>query len=215
MIARSRNDRDVLVESGRSWRPDGTEIREYTCGFDRIAARVGAKRVELKRKHGVMCPGLELALGDLEPLIALLRWWKQHRTRWAAFYWTGAGHPPGWGGETAFYQPPGRAPKLRVAMKVRGKLEGENLTGRNVRVRAVPPKRVAGVADLVQRVVRRGERLGDPAGEEVGGVYRCGELRVEADRNSVTVKRGRRWLAIEPNEHLFLERLAAVECARG
>jgi hypothetical protein len=96
-------------------------------------------------------------------------------------------------------------------MKSMGKLKGEDFTGRDVRVRVDGPERVAGVADLEARVVRRGERLGDSVGEEVGGVYRCGEVRIEADRNSATLRRGKRWIAIEPEEHLFLERLLAVE----
>lgn len=215
MIVRSRYDRhDVLVEGGRSWRADGAEIRTYTCGWDRIAARVGAEGIELERKLGVMCPGLAVALPELELLVGFLRWWEQHQIRWAAFYWTGAGHPPGWGGATAFYQPPGGAPQVRVAMKVMGKLQGDGFTGRDVHVRVEPAERVAGGAEQEARVVRRGERLGDPAREEVGGVYRLGGLRLEADRNSVTVKRGRRWIDIEPEESLFLERLLAVERRR-
>jgi hypothetical protein len=212
MIARSRSVRhDVLVEGGRSWASDGTAVRNYSCGWDRIAARVCGKRVELKRKLGVVCPGLDISLAELVPLVAFLRWWERHRTRWAAFYWTCAGHAPGWGGATAFYQAPGATPELRVAMKGMGGLRGFDFTGRDVRVRVSPPKRVVGIADLEARVIRRGERLGDPAGEEVGGVYRCGELRFKADRNSVTVKRGRRWINFEPEERRFLERLLAVE----
>lgn len=216
MVARSRYSRhDVLVEGGRSWRPDGAAIRNYSCGQNRITARVSAERVELGRNFGVVCPGLDLALGELEPLIAFLRWWEAHRARCAAFYWTGAGHPPGWGGATAFYQAPGRVPQIRVAVKVMGKLRGEDFTGRDVRVRVDPPECVAGVARLVARVVRREERFGDLAGEEVGGVYQCGELRIEAERNHVTMRRGKRWIEIEPEEHLFLDRLLDVEQSGG
>ncbi|MBK7583744.1 MAG: hypothetical protein IPI67_26570 [Myxococcales bacterium] len=179
--------------------------------MDRIAARVCGGRVELKREFGVVCPGLDITLAELVPLAAFLRWWERHRTRWAAFYWTGTGHPPGWGGETAFHQAAGASPPVRVATKGMGGLQGSDFTGRDVRVRVLPPKHVAGIAVLEASVVRRGERLGNPAGEEVGGVFRCGDFRVKADRDSVTVKRGRRWIAFEPEEHLFLERLLAVE----
>ena len=215
MIARSRYDRhDALVEGGRSWRPDGAEIRNYTCGQNRITARVSAERVELERKLGVVCPGLDVALADLYPLVAFLGWWQEHRTGWAAFYWTGSGHPPGWGGASAFYQPPGRALQVRVAVQVMGKVQGEDFTGRDYVCASIrPPERVAGVADLVARVIRRGEKLGDPGGEEVGGIYRCGELGIEAERNGVTVRHGKRWIAIEPEEHLFLKRLLDVERA--
>lgn len=211
----SSDDRDVvLVERGRSWRSDGAEVRTYTCGWNRIVARVCAERVQIRRKRGVVCPGLELTFGDLDRLTTFLRWWDQHRTRWAAFYWTGEGHPPGWGSETAFYQPPGNVPRVRVAMKVLGKLQGEDFTGHDEVVPAAPPERVADVAVLQKRVWRRGERFGDPAGEEIGGIYRCGELCVEADRHVVTVKRAKKWLVIEPSEHRFFERLLAVESAR-
>jgi hypothetical protein len=210
MLTRSRYDRhDVLVDRGRSWRPDGAEIRNYACGLNRITARISAEHVELKRKLGVVCPGVEIVLADLDALVAFLHWLEKHRTRWAAFYWTGTGHPPGWGGATAFYQRPGRVRPIRVAAKVMGKVRGEDFTGHDVPVRVDPPERVAGVAALMARVVRRGERLGDP-GEEVGGVYRCGELGIEAARNSVTVRRGKHWIEIEPEEHLFLERLLLV-----
>ncbi|MBK8997392.1 MAG: hypothetical protein IPM35_16815 [Myxococcales bacterium] len=187
MIVRSRGTRrDVLVERGRSWRADGTPVRNYTCGLDRLAARVCGDRVVLRRKFGVMCPGLDLTLAELAQVIAFLRWWDKHRTSWSAFYWTGEGHPPGWGGATAFYKPPGAAPRVRVATSFMGGMSGTNFTGRDVRVRVAPPGRVADLADHVARVVRRGERLGDPAGEEVGGVFRCGQLRIEARRDSVT-----------------------------
>ncbi len=175
---------------------------------------MSAERVKLERNFGVVCPGIDVELTELGPLVVFLRWWRRHRTRWAAFYWTGAGHPPGWGGATAWYQPRGSAPSIRVAMKAMGKLKGNDFTGRNVRVRVDPPERIAGVADLDARVVRRGERLGDPDGEEVGGVYRCGDFRIEADRNSATVRRGKRWIEIDPGEHAFLERLLIVERAR-
>jgi hypothetical protein len=204
----------VLVERGRSWKADGTEVRRYTCGWKRIAARVTGDRVKIKRKLGVMCPGIVVALAELESLVTFLRWWERHQTRWAAFYWTCSGHPPGFGGESAFYQPPGRGRQVRVAMRSMGTLEGEDFTGQDVRVQVDPHERVAGVADLEARVFRRGERHGDPAGEEVGGVYRCGDLRLKADRNSVTVKRGKQWVEIEPDEYLFLDRLLAVERAR-
>src|SRR5258706_10181061 len=145
MDARSRYDRhhDVLVESGRSWRSNGIEVRNYVCGWDRIAARVSAEHVELERRFGLICPGLTLAFAELEPLVVFLRWWHRHRTRWAAFYWTGAGHPPGWGGGTAWYQPRGAAPAVRVATKAIGKLHGEDFTGHNVRVPVDPPDHVA------------------------------------------------------------------------
>ena len=197
MANRSRYDRcDVLVDRGRSWRPDGAEVRNYSCGWDRLAARVCAERVDLERRRGVICPGIGIMLAELEPIVVFLGWWERHRTRWAAFYWTGAGHPPGWGGATAFFQPPGAAHQVRVAEKVMGKVRGEAFVGRDVRVRVHPPERVAGVADQDARVFRRGERLGNPAGEEVGGVYRCGELCIEADRNSVTLRGVADWIEI-------------------
>lgn len=212
MIARSRGTRrDVLVERGRSWRADGTPVRNYTCDQGRIAASVCGDQVELRREFGVLCPGIDLTLAELAQLVSFLRWWEEHRMRWSAFYWTGAGHPPGWGGETAFYQARGTAAPVRVATRGMGGMSGANFTGRDVRVRVAPPVRVADVADHVARVIRRGERLGDPAGEEVGGVFRCGELRIEAKRDSVTAKRGRRWIALEPGELQFLECLLAVE----
>lgn len=212
MIAQPRGTRlDVLVERGRSWRADGTVVRKYSCGSDRIRARVCGEHVGLKRNFGVLCPGLDVTLSELARLVVFLLWWEKHRTRWSAFYWTGAGHPPGWGGETAVYQPPGAAPRVHVATRGMGGMRGADFTGRDVRVRVTPAQLVADVADHVARVIRRGERLGDPAGEEVGGVFRCGELRVEARRESMAVKRGRRWIALEPEEREFLERLLAVE----
>ncbi|MBK9129434.1 MAG: hypothetical protein IPM13_16820 [Phycisphaerales bacterium] len=212
MIARSRGTRrDVLVERGRSWRADGTPVRNYTCGLGRLAARVCGDQVVLRRKFGVMCPGLDLTLAELAQLVSFLRWWEEHRTGWSAFYWTGAGHPPGWGAETAFYQARGTTAPVRVAIRDMGGTKGADFTGRDVRVRIAPPQRVADVADHVARLIRRGERFGDPAGEEVGGIFRCGELRVEARRGSVEVKRGRHWISLEPAERQFLERLLAVE----
>lgn len=212
MIARSRGTRrDVLVERGRSWRADGTSVRNYTCGQDRLGARVCGDRVELRREFGVLCPGLDLTFTELAQLVAFLRWWEKHRTGWSAFYWTGAGHPPGWGEETAFYQARGATAPVRVATRGMGGMRGADFTESDVRVRVAPSKRVADVADHVARVIRRGERLGDPAGEEVGSLFRCGELRIETRRDSVDVKRGRRWIALEVEERQFLERLLAVE----
>lgn len=212
MIPHPRDTRgDVVVERGRSWRADGTVVRRYSSASDRIRARVCSERVGLKRNFGVLCPGLALRLDELARLVAFLQWWEKHRARWSAFYWTGAGHPPGWGGETAFYQARGAAAPVRVATRGMGVMFGVDFTGREVRVRVAPPERVADVADHVARVVRRGERLGDPAREEVGGVFLCGDLRIIARRDSVTVKRGRRWIAFEPDERRFLERLLAVE----
>jgi hypothetical protein len=212
MIARSRySGRDVLVERGRSWRRDGAEVRKYTCGWDRISASVCGERIALRRKLGVVCPGLDIVRTQLSSLIAFLRWWERHRTRWSAFYWTGAGHPPGWSGATAYYQPAGSAQKIRVAMKCIDGLRGDDFTGRDIYVPVRPPHRVGGVAILLSRVIRREERLGERRGEEVGGVYRCGQFRVDASRNSVTIKRGRNWVDIEPGEWRFFERLLAIE----
>jgi hypothetical protein len=74
MNARARYDsRDVLVESGRSWRSNGAVVRNYVCGWDRIAARVSAERVELKRQFGVVCPGINVALAELDQLVVFLQ----------------------------------------------------------------------------------------------------------------------------------------------
>jgi hypothetical protein len=207
--ARNQRARDVLFERGRSWRADGAEIRHYAGSGDRIVARVGVDRVELARKVGVVCPGLAVTLAELQPLVAFLRWWHRHRSRWAAFYWSGAGYPPGFG-SAAYYQPRGGAPRLRVATRLMGKLDGEDFTGADVRERAIASRPVAGAAGLEARVIRRGERFGDPAGEPVGALYRCGRLRLEANRNSVTVRRGKQWVQLEPQDGVFLERLIAV-----
>jgi hypothetical protein len=197
---------DALVERGRSWTREGIEIRNYADGSNRITARVSSDGVLLARRLGVVCPGLEVTFVELAQLAVFLRWWEAHRTGWAAFYWSGAGFPPGYGAQ-AIYQPPGSKPRTIVARRVLGKLEGEDFIGRDELEEVDRPVRVAGTIDQVSRVIRHGERVGNPAGEESGGLYACGSLSFEADRIGTSVRRGKQWILFEPADSIFLERL--------
>ena len=204
---------DVLVTCGRRWRADGIPVNSYRCGWNRIRARVAAGDVRLTRNLGRVGTGISVSLDELEPLITLLRWYGTQRLSWSAFYWSGHGNVPGWGFAGAFYQPPGDARQVEVASKAYGKLRGEDFTGEDVRIRVDPPERVADVADLVARIVRKGERFGNRAGEQVGAVYHLGTLVIDAKRMELVLRRGKEWISLEDGEELFLERLLSIERA--
>ena len=82
-----------------------------------------------------------------------------------------------------------------------------------MRIRVDPPERVADVADLVARIVRKGERFGNRAGEQVGAVYHLGTLVIDAKRMELVLGRGKEWISLEDGEDLFLERLLSIERA--
>ena len=214
--SRSRYARKgVLIEEGRTWLADGKEVRRYTCGWRRLVVSVIGRRVAIARECGVVCSGITLSFVEVERVAAFLAWWHGHRVTWAAFYWSGAGHPAGFGSATAWYQASGGQKAVRVASMTMKKLSaGKDFVGHDVTVVVDPPVRVPGRAKLVARVVRRGERFGDPAGEEVGGHFRMGTLELDADRNDVRVTRGEHEIVFEPEEHLVLERLLVVERTR-
>jgi nitroreductase len=87
-----------------------------------------------------------------------------------------------------------------------GKLSGDDFVGCDEIENLDLPVRVVGTTH-VSRVIRRGERFGNADGEEIGGVYVCGALALEADRNGVDVCRGEQWMHLEPRDRIFIERL--------
>lgn len=200
------NVRDNLLELGTVWR-GGAEVRRYASAGERLVAQVSPGAVRLKRSLGVMGAGLSLTLDELAIVARLLPHWRRRRTAWASFEESGAGYAPGWGGRGTWYQPPGRKPRIKIGERLMGKWRGEQLVGREERrpVSARPIARV-GVAQ-VGKIVRVGERHGDPAGEIVGVVFRLGNLEMEARRDGLMLRRGNASVAIEPREEAFFATL--------
>ena len=189
---------DILDVAGGSRRsPQLIEVgcalikgRRATVGYfwsnGRIGATAGAGWVQIDRRWGVQGRPLRIDLATLAVLDQACRAWVRQRDRWAAFYGSGAGYPPGWGGYASYYLPPGKD-SARVTVGRVGCLGhnrvGEDLVGKDQVVVLDRPRRT-GRVPIVAELWRRGEKHGPPEGSRIGARFQIADgVYLDAKRN--------------------------------
>lgn len=175
-----------LVEVARALRGPASTIG-YLWSTGRIRATVGADFVRIERRLGEMGDGpVTLGLCELAALDAACSDWAKRRDGWAAFYYSGGGHPPGFGGGSEFYQPPGEgSQRVRLATQSMGRRTGEGLLGSEEAVPIPSPVHLSPDVRIEDELWRPGERHGPREGSLVGMVYRLSgtKLAFEARRD--------------------------------
>lgn len=209
-----------LIEVGRALNKGRPATVGYFWSNGRIGATVGAGWVKIDRRFGVQGRGLQLDVPTLALLAKACRTWVRQRDRWAAFFSSSGGYPPGYGGHASYYLPPGKD-SARVTVGRVGCLGhdrvGEELVGRD-EVVVLPRPRRAGRLRIVAELWRRGEKHGPPEGSRVGVRFQLAEgVYLDAKRNDarahdahggqVTLERG--------DEAFVRELLVAVRRCRG
>lgn len=202
-----------LVEVSRALTRGRVATTGYFWSSGRISATVGTHGVHVRRRSGVTSPGLELEAATIQRLALACREWSRRREEWAAFYDSGSGYPPGYGGGACYYQAPGRGGD-RITVGRRGCLghgqEGADLVGTEEVVAVAPQRRQRAV--VVGELWRRGERQGPEAGSLVGLRYELGAgVYFDARRRGARVwhERGGN-VDFEPGEEAFVAALLEV-----
>ena len=206
-----------LVEVARAHHGAGAATRCYFWSTGRICATVGSGRIRIRRRYGTIGSSrrsntLRLDRGELGLLRAACRDWLRRRERWAAFYYSCAGFPAGFG-RACYYQAPGKRGQLvTVGRFTPGGTRGEDLRGKDEVVRLPTPRWIAEGVRHVGEIWRRGERYGPAAGSLVGLRYRLGDrLTVDARREGARVwRRGGSDVHLEPDEEPFVAALLDV-----
>jgi hypothetical protein len=201
-VAFARGDAPRLFELGRAIGRGAPTTTTYAWSSGRICATRGSGWVRIKRRMGVVGPGITLHDDELCALAGVARRWAAVRQKWAAFYYSGAGYPPGFG-SGCYYQAPGaRGKRVTIGVSGLGR-RGRGLEGRDEIRRPARVARSRKGAELLGEIWRRGERFGPRAGSLVGERYAIGaDLRVEVRRHELCVSRRRTEdeVVIEPDE---------------
>lgn len=209
--ARGRGRSEKLVQVIVRGVTDSTAIWYWTTHRIRALVRDGTAHVA--RHRGQVGDGLGLCL-DLEELrrvASACDVWERTRDEWAAFFSSAAGLPGGYG--TAFYyRPPGAGAQLvSIGRQLMGHRRGGELVGRDERVKLSPSAIVAPNVRAVAEIWRRGEAHGPAEGSLVGRRYTLGHgLAIDAQREELRIRRGRRELVLEKDEGPFIRALVDV-----
>lgn len=180
-------------------RRDGLVVHRYAARGGELRADVVRGRVRLRRRE----QRLDATLAELRALLPLWRAWEEERVRWAAYYAKPLGGAVEW-----VYQPAGRRRRVVVGRAdVYRRRTGEALRGEDQLEPVAPPRSAPAGFAVVADIVRRGERLGEPAGERVGVVYEGLGWRVEARRRELTLTRGGESIRVMSRERGFLPTL--------
>lgn len=176
---------------GRGARPRSTG---YFWSTGRVSVTVARGRVRIKRRLGVAGNGIELETCLLAGLAAACRSWARERDRWAAFYLSSGGYPPGYGWGAYYVNEHGV--RTCVGRQVMGHTTGETLIGHDEIMPVTPTARRP---DVVAEIWRRGERHGPTEGSLVGVRYAVGDgVYLDGWRHEARIWRG--------DEDVYLER---------
>jgi hypothetical protein len=174
------DDRPALVELGRTLRGGDTKT---TCAWSTgaIGATIGRGKLTLRRldwdEEG---KPLVLTAPDLGRLHTVCARWVKERDRWAAFYGSSSGYPPGCGG-AEYYQAPGKdGDRDIVSRSVLGRRTGTPLRGKDEARQLDRPRPVARGVAITHEIWRAGERQGPKSGSLVGVRYQIGS-RLQMD----------------------------------
>ena len=204
-IAVAKEEGPRLFEFGRTIAGGKPATTTYVWSTGRIGAARSAGRTRIKRRLGAVGPGITLGDDELRAVAGVTEHWARVRDEWAAFYYSSAGYPPGYGGG-CYYQAPGAlAERVTIGVSVLGRrgpgLEGSDEVRRPTRARHSPPG-----ASLLGEIWRCGERFGPAAGSLVGERYGIGaRLIVEARRQELRLSRAaEQEVVIERAEAAFI-----------
>ena len=211
-VAGGRRDRPQLIQVGHAL-VQGRATTGYFWSDGRIGATVGPGWVRIDRRRGVVGDGIRIDTRTLRVLVNVCSDWAHVRDGWAAFYYSSAGFPPGYGGYKCYYQAPGKSGTLTVVGRrapMSGKREGKELVGKD---EVVPiAHRPVGYPAIVAEIWRCGEQHGPAAGSLVGLRYKIDrDTYVDAHRNEARVWRKRRGVVwLEPGNESFVAALLDV-----
>ncbi len=204
-IAQADDDAPRLFELGRTIVGGKPTTTMYAWSTGRIYAARGAGWTRIKRRLGVVGPGITLNDAELRAVAGVSELWARVRDDWAAFYYSSAGYPPGYGGG-CYYQAPGTlAERVTIGVSILSR-RGPGLEGKEEIRQPTRARRSPSGATLHGEIWRCGERYGPAAGSLVGERYRIGaRVIVEARRQDLRVSRGTAQdVVIERSEAAFI-----------
>lgn len=190
---------DVLEEAGGGLVEIARGARRvFLWGEGRLWASMNGRGVRLRRRLGVVGPGIRLTWAELEAVARLARTWSRLRDGWHAFYFSCAGYPGGFGGATYRLAPGRRSRAERIGVETVYGRSGGRLAGRDEE----RPTRRRGWAAEIWRV---GEPRTPKGGVLTGLVARLpGGLEARLERMSLDLRRGEEEVEIEPGEEGML-----------
>ena len=202
-----------LIEVGRAIGRGHDATTGYFWSTGRIGATVGPDWVRIRRRLGVSTDGIKLDAETVRSLAIACRAWSRCRDQWAAFYYSGGGFPPGYGGGISYYEAPGKhGEKIKIGgIGCLGHNKwGADLVGTE-EVVPIEPRRLK-PANAVAEIWRRGERQGPPTGSQVGLRYDLGKnVFLDARRNDARIwRRHGGDVYLEPAEESFAAALLHV-----
>jgi hypothetical protein len=211
------DDEPRLVQVGAALRRGRPATAGCFWSTGRVFATVGAGWVRIRRRWGNVgehphSNELRLAVPELRAVDVACRDWARRRDAWAAFYYSSAGYPAGYG-RACYYQAPGkRGERITIGTHVGALQGGEGLGGRDAFVRLKARVKFRGGIAAVAEIWRRGERFGPKDGSRIGLRYllRPG-LYLDAKREEARVwRRGGGEVFLEPGEEAFVAALLSV-----